>query len=55
MMSVLVLGIPDFMQSFVLETDASGVGIRAVLMQHQQPVAFFSQSLPITHRFKAVY
>ena len=55
MMSVPVLGIPDFSQSFVLETDALGVGIGAVLMQNQRPVAFFSQALPITHRFKAVY
>jgi len=54
MMSVPMLGIPDFSQSFVLETDASGVGIR-VQMQNQRPVAFFSQALPITHRFKAVY
>ena len=54
-MSVPMLGIPDFSQSFVLETDASGMGIGAVLMQNQQPVAFFSQALPITHRFKAVY
>lgn len=52
MMSILMLGIPNFSQSFVLEIDASSIGIGVFLIQHQQPMAFFSQALLITHKFK---
>lgn len=55
MISVSVLGIPDLSQPFVVETDTSGVGIGVVLMQNKRPLAYFSQALPPTHRFKAVY
>ena len=54
MMSVPVLGTPDFTQ-FCVGNWCFECGYWAVLMQHQRPVAFFSQALPITHRFKAVY
>ncbi|KAJ9562283.1 hypothetical protein OSB04_007443 [Centaurea solstitialis] len=50
-----VLKLPDFATEFVIETDASGVGVGAVLMQNEQPVAYFSQVLGIRARQKSAY
>ncbi|GJR49320.1 integrase [Tanacetum coccineum] len=42
MVQVPILQLPDFNKTFIIETDASGVGIRVVLQQKGHPIAFLT-------------
>nr|GMC72022.1 AC090485_10 Putative retroelement [Ipomoea batatas] len=53
--SAPVLQLPDFTQSFVVECDASGSGVGAVLQQVMHPIAFFSKKLVDHHQKLAAY
>jgi hypothetical protein len=45
MITTPVLALPNFSETFVIETDACDTGIGAVLSQKGNPVAFYSKAL----------
>lgn len=50
-----VLSLPDFDRQFIIETDASDVGIGAVLIQDKHPIAYFSKKLGPRRRVASTY
>ncbi|PWA71682.1 hypothetical protein CTI12_AA283380 [Artemisia annua] len=50
-----ILGLPNFDQTFIVETDASSDGIGAVLVQNNQPICYFSRKLGPRMRVAATY
>ena len=55
MQTTPVLQLPDFNKQFIVETDACDLGIGAVLMQDQHPIAFLSKPLSVTHVQLPIY
>ena len=55
MTSTPTLALPNFSMPFVIETDASGDGIGAVLSQNGQPITFMSRSLGVTKKVWSTY
>lgn len=55
MITIPVLALPNWNLSFIIETDASGIGLGAILSQNGHPIAFFSKKLSSRAQSKSVY
>ncbi|KAL8118331.1 hypothetical protein AgCh_016023 [Apium graveolens] len=55
LMQAPILVMPDFTKIFIIEADASGFGLGAVLLQEGHPIAYFSKVLGVRARLKSIY
>lgn len=55
MTNTVVLALLNFSKPFVVEMNASNIGVRVVLIQTTQPISYFSQSLCKMSQVKLVY
>lgn len=49
------LRLPDFSKPFILKTDACKIGIGAVLMQEQQPIAYIIKGLSQKNQVLSIF
>lgn len=50
-----MLALPDFTSPFIIQTDASGEGLGAVLTQNGRPIAYMSRSLRVVKQSWSTY
>ena len=55
MSSTPTLAMQNFQDTFIIKADASGDGIRAVLQQQGQPIAFMSRALRVSKKSCSIY